>query len=166
MTTQTSMQVASTWNHYARKRRRSNQHRGVCGFRRRSDRHTLWRSMRVQCAFEDSMFQAFHVCNSHYVSHLVAFFIDARAKRSTVRSCSLICLTDFFFRRIRRQAWNDMYTRGFSLSVCVRSEKPADTRHDLTIRVHSGFPKGNALATVMILPQVHLRKPCYDFYFL
>ena len=29
--------------------------------------------------------------------------------------------------------------------------------------VHSGVVKGQ---TVMILPQVHLRKPCYDFYFL
>ena len=26
-------------------------------------------------------------CNSHYVSQLAAFFIDARAKRSTVKSC-------------------------------------------------------------------------------
>ena len=25
---------------------------------------------------------------------------------------------------------------------------------------------GLAAATLMILPQVHLRKPCYDFYFL
>jgi len=29
-------------------------------------------------------------CNSHYLSQLATFFIDARAKRSTVRSC--ICL--------------------------------------------------------------------------
>ena len=29
--------------------------------------------------------------------------------------------------------------------------------------VHSGVVKRQ---TVMILPQVHLRKPCYDFYFL
>ena len=29
--------------------------------------------------------------------------------------------------------------------------------------IHSGVVKRQ---TVMILPQVHLRKPCYDFYFL
>ena len=28
------------------------------------------------------------------------------------------------------------------------------------------FRKHCAVSTVMILPQVHLRKPCYDFYFL
>lgn len=27
-------------------------------------------------------------------------------------------------------------------------------------------PRGGATLTIMILPQVHLRKPCYDFYFL
>jgi hypothetical protein len=25
---------------------------------------------------------------------------------------------------------------------------------------------GTSCGTIMILPQVHLRKPCYDFYFL
>ncbi len=31
-------------------------------------------------------------CNSHYVSQLAAFFIDARTKRSTVKSCLLVFL--------------------------------------------------------------------------
>ena len=26
--------------------------------------------------------------------------------------------------------------------------------------------RGQSTTTLMILPQVHLRKPCYDFYFL
>ena len=33
----------------------------------------------------------------------------------------------------------------------------------MLVTIHSGFVEGQ---TVMILPQVHLRKPCYDFYFL
>ena len=37
-------------------------------------------------------------CNSHYVSQLAAFFIDARAKRSAVKSCHIIFV---FSRRFR-----------------------------------------------------------------
>lgn len=32
--------------------------------------------------------------------------------------------------------------------------------------VHTQQQRGGCFTTVMILPQVHLRKPCYDFYFL
>ena len=39
---------------------------------------------RAQCAFKDSMTHGF--CNSHYLSHFAAFFIDARTKRSVVES--------------------------------------------------------------------------------
>ena len=41
---------------------------------------------RVQGAFKDSMIHL-TICNSHYLSHFAAFFIDARAKRSIVESC-------------------------------------------------------------------------------
>ena len=45
-------------------------------------------------------------CNSHYVSHFAAFFIDARAKRSVVESCILNCLFIIFFRqRVKRYGW-------------------------------------------------------------
>ena len=54
----------------------------------------LWHSGRhapgcpgAQFAFKNSMIRWF--CNSHYVSQLAAFFIDARAKRSTVKSCQM-----------------------------------------------------------------------------
>jgi hypothetical protein len=42
---------------------------------------------RAQCAFKDSMTHGF--CNSHYLSHFAAFFIDARTKRSVVESFGL-----------------------------------------------------------------------------
>src|SRR5580765_186701 len=42
---------------------------------------------RAQCAFKDSMTHGF--CNSHYLSHFAAFFIDARTKRSVVESFAL-----------------------------------------------------------------------------
>ena len=43
-------------------------------------------------------------------------------------------------------------------------------RHVNRVRRQQAEPKSHSLASakqsVMILPQVHLRKPCYDFYFL
>ena len=42
----------------------------------------------AQYAFKDSMTHGF--CNSHYLSHFAAFFIDARTKRSVVESFILI----------------------------------------------------------------------------
>ena len=48
-----------------------------------------------QLAFKDSMIHKF--CNSHYLSHFATFFIDTRAKRSTVNSCIFVILFLFFF---------------------------------------------------------------------
>lgn len=65
-----------------------------------------------------------------------------------------------------------VYSNGWATRVCVcvgvywggaklRHQREKKTRpplqHYTVIRVYD---------TVMILPQVHLRKPCYDFYFL
>ena len=44
-----------------------------------------WPEPRVQFAFKDSMIHI--ICNSHYVSHFAAFFIDTGAKTSIVESC-------------------------------------------------------------------------------
>jgi len=52
---------------------------------------TLQRNMRSKIRW----FTRF--CNSHYVSQFAAFFIDARAKRSTVKSCRYICFFFCFF---------------------------------------------------------------------
>ena len=53
---------------------------------------TLQRNMRSKIRW----FTEF--CNSHYVSQFAAFFIDARAKRSTVKSCQIVLL--FFGLRL------------------------------------------------------------------
>ena len=38
-------------------------------------------------------------CNSHYLSHFAAFFIDARTKRSVVESFVFLIIIKFAFRR-------------------------------------------------------------------
>ena len=48
-----------------------------------------------------------------------------------------------------------------SIAGCVRYQPHAEKQP--WCKVHRGFNVGYVL---MILPQVHLRKPCYDFYFL
>src|SRR5260221_13057739 len=47
--------------------------------------------------FDDSL----EFCNSHYLSHFAAFFIDARAKRSVVESCTLVLVHTISFRYIQ-----------------------------------------------------------------
>jgi hypothetical protein len=56
-----------------------------------------------QLAFKDSMIHKF--CNSHYLSHFATFFIDTRAKRSTVDSCIfviLVCTTTAKIRAVSK----------------------------------------------------------------
>ena len=56
--------------------------------KRRSDRHAPWISRERNLRSKIRWFTEF--CNSHYLSQLATFFIDARAKRSTVRSCHVL----------------------------------------------------------------------------
>ena len=55
------------------------------------------RGARCVQRFDDSL----KICNSHYLSHFAAFFIDARAKRSVVESCTLVLAHDNIFHYIR-----------------------------------------------------------------
>ena len=43
--------------------------------------------------------------------------------------------------------------------------RPGGRKATVELRTPSAF-QGGEVSSVMILPQVHLRKPCYDFYFL
>jgi hypothetical protein len=53
---------------------------------RHAPRNTKERKMRSKIRW----FTEF--CNSHYLSHFAAFFIDARAKRSVAESCIIYCI--------------------------------------------------------------------------
>ena len=67
-------------------------------------------------------------------------------------------------------------TRGLSLHEATRTHplllttraKAGQTHNTVAAEARTHFRNGvcKVLDTVMILPQVHLRKPCYDFYFL
>ena len=111
-------------------------------------------------------------CNSHYVSHFAAFFIDARAKRSVVESC-INCV-------IAKQRYILHCIQSLCENVSPPSDEPKEDprggahRGEMDVwgrsdvhNLSSGQRQPSRLSfTIMILPQVHLRKPCYDFYFL
>ena len=119
-------------------------------------------------------------CNSHQVSHFATFFIDARAEISVAES--RVCYDSVASRgRPDGPAAAPRWRERCSLTPCGavgsvaapplpsggRGPGPGD----------GGAPRRPAAwmtrsrsvlvrVTTMILPQVHLRKPCYDFSFL
>ena len=115
-----------------------------------------WPKPRAQYAFKDSMI---HVQRrSHYVSHFAAFFIVARAKISIVESCL----------GFEKGATNIKSTP-HSLQHAVLRLYECFIEERKRVRDERILPRFTVWwvgCTVMILPQVHLRKPCYDFSFL
>ena len=125
-------------------------------------------------------------CNSHQVSHFATFFIDARAEISVAES-RLILWTGYRVRARRTvQGQGTHYIdipwriRRRGLLLC-RGEGNSDRRtlpgpgmeagdhrsptpQPCMMNTFSGQSAGQV--STMILPQVHLRKPCYDFTFL
>lgn len=119
-------------------------------------------------------------CNSHQVSHFATFFIDARAEISVAESrlvysgrpCGRRRPADgpggahrFVSVPWRMPRRGTLFAERFGLSP---------SPHDVGAR---GCPRSPRLdnefagrsavqVSTMILPQVHLRKPCYDFSFL
>ena len=140
--------------------------------------------------FDDSLNSAIH----NTLSRFATVFIDARAKGSAVGSCfdnqlckgqhkttlALVLKESGSPEGSRRTPGahprpprDGAARKEFRPPVVVRPRSrqraregvPPTTGTDLPSR--GGRPRAHARArTVMILPQVHLRKPCYDFYFI
>lgn len=120
-------------------------------------------------------------CNSHHVSHFATFFIDARAEISVAESHT-------FFRRPRQPAPPRSGSPAPQLVLVflgviprripasdrrarrARGKRPAGAEEAASASraaiCHACNGRVFREATTMILPQVHLRKPCYDFSFL
>lgn len=128
-------------------------------------------------------------CNSHQVSHFATFFIDARAEISVAESRCGFSMDDARPRAgapgpgPRRRAVLFGFLGAARAGVFFRC--PAAARRGAAGRpgapgrrgARGRGPSPPALSTgsrvvlpgqvsTMILPQVHLRKPCYDFSFL
>ena len=99
-------------------------------------------------------------CNSHQVSHFATFFIDARAEISVAESrfgCKWhnACPASLLFL--------GACGAGVWLSGGPRA-RPGPPPTEVLSKRFAGRSFGTE--STMILPQVHLRKPCYDFSFL
>ena len=119
--------------------------------------------------FDDSQF-----CNSHYVSHFAAFFIVVRAKISVAESYKSLLM--YAGRAPRGRSAKTFLLEDVVMCVGVKgcrlsrgaSACAHATPHQLHMCIHRFKSVGWWIVdrVVMILPQVHLRKPCYDFTFL
>ena len=153
---------------YRKPTRTLTPHRSVYFVKRHSDRHAPWVSRERNLRSKIRWFTEF--CNSHYLSQLATFVIEARTKRFTVRSCHSVK----FSTRVAKINWTFHCGLKCKIYEHVRGRVPFErpiwdasaTPHD---RDNSQWFSTLAEASekaVMILPQVHLRKPCYDFSFL
>lgn len=119
--------------------------------------------------FDDSLNSAIR----NTMSHFATVFIDVRAKGSTVGSCSFSILQNFHTQPTDKTKNKPTKTIVHGQPEKRRAQPPSahkrsDTRF-LTrtpLRTKTGGTQTTETETLMILPQVHLRKPCYDFYFL
>ena len=109
-------------------------------------------------------------CNSHYLSHFAAFFIDARTKRSVVESfvfdfSNIIQTTRFGTRVFVVGPSADALQGGQSQPPAVTtswSTGPPKQRQSVIDTGLGGRAVSDYPNSVMILPQVHLRNiSCY-----
>ena len=104
-------------------------------------------------------------CQSRRLSQFAASFIVTRAEASIAKSCDLTYLAilakhvDNGLQRVR-DWWQANNYGGLPLAT-HEFNRGYYTTHELTVRF-----RVFRIFVEMILPQVHLRKPCYDFYFL
>ncbi|GLT54974.1 hypothetical protein SLA2020_281320 [Shorea laevis] len=117
-------------------------------------------------------------CNSHQVSHFATFFIDARAEISVAesrygsRQDSPPARTPFprrpeaLFVKVpwRRPRWGSLFGRDARVSPYRSGQGARSPPTPSCFNRFTGHSAGQA--STMILPQVHQRKPCYDFSFL
>ena len=110
-------------------------------------------------------------CNSQCLSHFAAPFIVVRTETSIAESCELH-MANASNRRLHqsdlRMQWQWERT---GMLFIPHNPPPASTcMENPNVHPHTDFTEEFTRVLLehvrMILPQVHLRKPCYDFSFL
>ena len=135
-------------------------------------------------------------CNSHQVSHFATFFIDARAEISVAESRYWLQKDNIashahrfrgrkskvyvssslgqFCPGVRcsienRACTNHTPAKGIESRTCFSRQRGDNNCANTVLtpqNVHKFTGRFARQVSTMILPQVHLRKPCYDFSFL
>ena len=107
-------------------------------------------------------------CNSQCLSHFAAPFIVVRAETSVAESCRTNSITEYE-RMVSK--YPTAGRKRITLPIppcCPRVSQPGHWCYLFPSLRNSQWMVHNGLNGYvrMILPQVHLRKPCYDFSFL
>jgi hypothetical protein len=113
-------------------------------------------------------------CNSQCLSHFAAPFIVVRAETSVAECClehlhRQADVVNIVSHKVRQTTWQGTRTTAAAISwhPCPRVSSRGCENHMSLPEASRGVVHGCVVGYVrMILPQVHLRKPCYDFSFL
>ena len=118
-------------------------------------------------------------CNSQRLSHFAAPLIGARAKISVAENCAFLSLnSQSGYNEYCHEQWKVQSPKGpmtMSNTQKLRLQRSPEYAHSPIASTCAdkdtqavAFSKVHDLNWIvrMILPQVHLRKPCYDFSFL
>ena len=116
-----------------------------------------------------SPYRLTEICNSQCLSHFAAPFIVARTETFIAENCKL---PNKYIKKMRHKFACKKINDG-SGQVCNTScpaQRPLvsakDTRLSISKQTIQIVGRIVLIHVRMILPQVHLRKPCYDFSFL
>ena len=117
-------------------------------------------------SFDDSLNSAIHI--TYRISLRSSSLREPRYPLSRVLGCFKDTHSEELHHRdkLTQKSWLiEYHTR---VTRCGTSENMLTKREAMATRgtPNITFRKGWYGFTIMILPQVHLRKPCYDFYFL
>ena len=118
-----------------------------------------------------SPYRLTEICNSQCLSHFAAPFIVARTETFIAESCELhmaIAINRMLHQMTCDMQWQWEQTGMFFIPS---NPPPASTcMENPNVHPHTDFTEEFTRVLLghvrMILPQVHLRKPCYDFSFL
>ena len=110
-------------------------------------------------------------CNSQCLSHFAAPFIVVRTETSIAESCELhmaIAINRRLFQMTCDMQWQ--WERTGMLFIPPTPPPASTCMENPNVHPHTDFTEEFTRVLLehvrMILPQVHLRKPCYDFSFL
>ncbi len=139
----------------------------------------------LKFSFKNTMLTKFH--NSHQFPQITMFFIDLRTKWSPILSLvfhvldstgTTSCWSKCIVGMVTDSRLTRMWVRG-TYQIQFFNMPPRDiipVAEDMQLHKNESTLGHHTITTlvcvrmdfksVMILPQVHLRKPCYDFYFL
>lgn len=121
----------------------------------------------VSCVLHRPTSRVIH--HSRFLFRLFVFRLLLVFQNFCLLHVCVYCLVTKFFQTVLphpAKGKEDSLRVFASLQPFFHQVQPAQRNHTSSAEAELGEPCFLVFVSVMILPQVHLRKPCYDFYFL